>query len=616
MKINAAPMAAVAYVSAQSNCITFCREKISSNRGGSKVLQKQVSSAPNSCQGGDFIRQRIKALGLSNANGERVAGLPPSSAGHKTKSAISSPLKVSPIKKEHISSVGSSSVSANIKENKRCNSPVHCRSTTKEIRQSNSPAKDAQRCNSPTNGNLNFSNLKQNTRSNSPINSSFHFIAAMSAKAKLVIEHQQYNYPRIRNGREEYEVEVEEREVEPYQSKACCSYSLVIAGVFEAVGIGAETILTSPFARICSCSKKAEDAPPPAHLIDVISAEGLTLLQMLGQKIYATYVLILEDSKTSGKGYSYSPLCSPVSNNASFFPSNSTSADSTVAIRSLRSIIQKLGLLDEMNLKTRDLDLIFASYGTQRVSVFEIAHCILLCGRRRFFPLNYNSTKQILAPLLELMSDRMDDLMIKLHTEKEELDTAISSPLLPGRLVTDSTALEVKKLFETERKSLMCIYQGYSVSYRALTTKWECSSKEGLSDAANYLRSPVRRKLHSLSLNVPAAPCSSGTCCTANGLCGSCESANEFGWSFPTLLQFCKDFMICPDLVSRPQLAKLFNIVLADTTSASSAACGDGYLAPPCGAVDRTPQMLSFNQVYQYFASIKFSIHSHFLLMF
>lgn len=534
---------------------------------------------------------------MPGANGDVSPLL--SSAGRTAKSAPSSAVKDRCIR-GIFPPRGSANVSS-AKEIKLYNSPVNYSPTVNENRRSKSPIKGIQICKSsspkqsPQSSSPISGSGHVNKQCHAPVNGGFNFHSVNSTKANF--DQQSRSSPRIRDRRESFEVEVDEVETELYPRKACCSYSLAIAGVLEAVGIGAESVLAYPFAQMCSCPKKGDDKPPPVHLIEVINDEGLTLLRNLGKKIYSTFVFILEDSKAhSSRGYLSSPISSPVGSSPSFFASNSTSTDSTVAIRLLRSTIQKMGLIDETNLKTRDLDLIFASYGTQRVSVFEIAHCILLAGRRRFFPLNYNSPKQILVPLLQQMNERMDDLMVKMNAEKEELDAATSNPLLPGRLMTESTALEVKKLFETERKSLLCIYQGYSVSYRELTTKWECSNKEGQSDAANYLRSTVRRKLHSLSLGVPTtgpgatASCSWGNCYTPNALCGSCGSSTECGWSFPTLLQFAKDFMICPDLVSRPQLAKLFNIVLADTSSSTD--IGDASVP-----LHLATQMLSFNQV-------------------
>ena len=449
--------------------------------------------------------------------------------------------------------------------------------------------------------------------------------------------------------------------IEPCKGDTCPSYPLAIAGLLEAIGIGAEAILTSPFAQMrnCSCSKcsvlqQQRTSPDQRHYShynnhhqlqlqfslenfrEVSSDAGLELLNSLAKRIFVLFAYIREESKGHhSKGYSStggggsSAMHSP-SGNASSSNSNDPnsmsnrslqllqsklllSSISTVSIKLLKTTVQKMGLLDEVSLKTRDLEIILASYGgAQRVTVFEMAHCLLLSGKKRYTSPLYCASESVLL-LLEGMSIKVDELMNKLH--EETLDAAVAHPLLPHQPLLGSAAFDVRKLLEGERRPLFCIYQGYAASRGEQTTKWETkkaafkmtgSSGKAQVDAT-HLRSPVRRKLSVLTLS-PAtgtAGSSSGSGAgsgnshaatnktpTNNSNGGDGCSSSGSGWLFASLLQFATDFIICPDLVSRQQLAELFNLVLVDPRMTSV-----GEFPPRHMIVDTTDQSLSFNQV-------------------
>mmetsp|Transcript_7259 Transcript_7259/g.10046 ORF Transcript_7259/g.10046 Transcript_7259/m.10046 type:complete len:142 (+) Transcript_7259:547-972(+) len=65
-----------------------------------------------------------------------------------------------------------------------------------------------------------------------------------------------------------------------------------------------------------------------------------------------------------------------------------------------------------------------------------------------------------------------------------------------------------------------------------------------------------------LSIEKPAAACArSKHCSTCSG---------DDGLSFSTLLQFAKDFLVCPEIISRQQLVEIFNSVLLDPVFVAS----------------------------------------------
>jgi len=212
--------------------------------------------------------------------------------------------------------------------------------------------------------------------------------------------------------------------------------------------------------------------------------------------------------------------------------------------------------------------------------VFEMAHCLMLSGFRQYNPARYESSSSSLMDFIEQMDMKMSDLLATLQSVVT--GSLCVHPLLPHRLLAGDELSIVNRVLEKEKKVLWCIYQGYLAAEKEECLKWGHSNNSGKTSIgntsstntkpkpdANNLRSPLRCKLQTLSSfsgTISSLPTEKPVvvACARSKHCNTCSG--DDGLSFSTLLLFAKEFLVCPEIISRQQLAELFNSVLLDPT--------------------------------------------------
>lgn len=308
-----------------------------------------------------------------------------------------------------------------------------------------------------------------------------------------------------------------------------CIQSLAVAGVIEALGL------------------VGSDAS------ELFSPTGSIVLQTLGNKLNAVFKYLKENVVSYSHGETF----------------GGQGMDSTISIKLLKSSIMKLGVVDESHFKSRDVDILFASYGgMKRATVFELSHCFTSCGKKRFTD----------VPIMEFivrMSGLVDNLLVRL--KEDTVGCSNVNPLDDISDLTESEFSDVLKLLEREKKALFTIYQSYLQLVHEEIYKWD--SKNPNNDSAADFRSPLRKKMTSIIMN--------------NNPIISSGRGYEMGLSFTLTLQFAKDFQISPELINRAQLAEIFNSIFDGEDVSNDRETTSGVL---CN-VDNQELRLSFYQV-------------------
>ena len=194
--------------------------------------------------------------------------------------------------------------------------------------------------------------------------------------------------------------------------------------------------------------------------------------------------------------------------------------DSVVSLPLVKACVKKLGLLDEPGFGVNEAHIVLSGLGVKQLTLFGFAFAITTCAER-FLTCALNADSVAPVPLESYLAvvDVLNDKVIR---QLERVDADLQqrrtfNPLDDYKEISPEEQVEVMKLLEREKKVFFTIYKSYIPS-----------AAQGFSDIK-------------IALN---AVLFSG------------------GLPFSGVVNFCRDFEVSPEMLSRPQLLELFESVL------------------------------------------------------
>lgn len=200
--------------------------------------------------------------------------------------------------------------------------------------------------------------------------------------------------------------------------------------------------------------------------------------------------------------------------------------DMVVSLPLVKACIKKLGLLDEAGFGVNEVQIVLSGLGVKQLTLFGFGYALTTCAERFLrctlaAPTTPSGGATPSVPLVsylavvEVLNDRVIGQLERVDAELKH--RSAFNPLDEYKEIAPEEQVEVMKLLEREKKVFFTIYKSYLPSIT-----------QGFSD---------------IKVALAAAPFSGGL-------------------PFSGIVNFCRDFEISPELLSRPQLLEIFESVI------------------------------------------------------
>ena len=232
-------------------------------------------------------------------------------------------------------------------------------------------------------------------------------------------------------------------------------------------------------------------------------------------------------------------------------------SEAHVSLSLLKIILARLDLVNgNTHFKTKEIEstLSFeAAYGVKKPTVFQVAHCITVCGMH-----SYNHLSML--SLIRKLTLGTSELLRRVYRDTEEFSR--SNPLQAWAAIPNEQLLVVVRVLEKERKALQGIFDAYADRFGSPSSSSFTPPKH--THLYNVLGSSSSSNSNSNSNSSGGVDSSS----SRRGAGPYTPEVQEREMSILSLLQFARDFHLCPDLISKAQVLEVFGCITSKQRTA------------------------------------------------
>lgn len=283
--------------------------------------------------------------------------------------------------------------------------------------------------------------------------------------------------------------------------------SLCVAGVLEALQQAFFAMADAGSGAFIDPSAEGGGEGGDVNLSEIFNPENSEHLDLFADRLCLLFKSLKENEKD-------------------YVSTSSNAADeASISMRSMKRCIQRLNLIDGFIVRQADVEIVLKHLQVVRLSHYGVAFVVVAIGYRRFSDLSSVHLVVKLNSLIEVYINNVEEELLALNGP---------TPLQEPKELTAAESEDIKRILESERRALTTIFQSY-----------------------------ISRFENEISPTGAAAAAASGG---GGGGFGSKEKSSSGGgsagvirgMSFQNTVDFAKDFEFSPDIISRSQLAQIF----------------------------------------------------------